>query len=162
MTTSYTIRTKTIKNFILGKESPSLFTRIVFWLNVPLALWYLIFFVLEFLAIRLVHTLKDSEEVLDRINEIGSNYGLSDIPQSFFLMSVSGLMGVALMIVGMLLFWRKIKWGYPVYLIGISIVFVSPMVFLGYTYFSEEQTILELLLPMLALVLVLIDWMRKS
>lgn len=160
-TSTYDIEFSTVRIWLLGKEKPTLFTRVIFWMGVPVWVWLFFSFLLQTLSIRMVNVSGNAAEIKENIRAIGEAYGIADFENQYATMGMSGVLASALFVAGLILMWRQWKAGYAFILIGLSACVAIPAYFLGGKFFLEEQSAWHWMLPGLVLLLAMIDWVVK-
>lgn len=159
---TYDIKFTRITRFLLGNQSPRLFTQLVFYISLPVVFWYLMFFSFTLVAMRMVDALPNANQVHEGIFRLGEMYSVSDMKGAFLRMSVIGLVSTGLMIAGILFLWRRWKIAYSLILPGIVGCLFCPWIFFGSEYFSREQSSWEWALPSTLCILVIIDWATRG
>ncbi len=160
-TSTYDIEFSKVRLWLLGKEKPSLFTRIIFWAGLPIWVWLFFSYLLQTLSIRMVSISANAALIKENIRLLGESYGISDFETQYATMGMSGVFASILVIAGLILMWRQWKAGYACILIGLSACIAIPAYFLGGKFFLEEQSAWHWILPGVVLLLAMIDWVIK-
>jgi len=135
-----------IKHLILGKERPNLLTRVsvgvVFIMWVYLFSWYL----MTFLSLMMMNGLKPGwrNDVIPAFHRVGSKlYGYADTVNMLTVHSLIQFAVFFIMLLGLILVWRKKRIGFIFYIAGAVGSLVATFIILGYDYLIAETTVVH-------------------
>lgn len=138
-----------IKQTILGKENPNFLTRVSvgagFLIWIYLFSWYLF----TFLSLILMGGIKPGWRytVEGSFQRVGSKlYGFADTINMLFVHSIAQFAVFFLILLGLVLIWRKKKIGFMFYIIGSVGSILATIFILGTDYLMHETSIVDFIL----------------
>lgn len=159
---TYDIRFSRIKNFFLGKENPGIYTQIIFIAGIISFLWFFSWNLLNLLALHMIENEDNMKQLKMLFYQMSEKYGVYDVFTAYYLMVVVSLAGAGLMLVGLLFTWRKKLWASYLFLAGQSICILSPVLFMGMSFFLNEMSPIEYLGPFFLILLFMIEiWLLR-
>lgn len=159
---TYDIKFSRLKNFFLGKENPGFYTRIIFIAGFISFLWFFSWNLLNLLALRMIENDDKMKHLKMIFYELRDNYGVYDVFTAYFLMVIVSLSGSALMFIGLLFVWRKKIWASYLFLAGQTICLLSPVLFMGMSFFLNEMSPAEYFGPLFLILLFAIEiWLQR-
>lgn len=138
---------KRIRNFLLGKQKPDIFTRITFWMSLIISLIFLIWNILGYVAVSSADWIF-SEKGIDvasiienRGNQLGFEKG--EFASRLLTFNAIGVSCWTILIAGLLFLYRK-RMTY-IYMVFGALIFYLGMIFfyLGFGYFVEDITFMD-------------------
>lgn len=145
-----------IKNFttlqrfrilILGRERPNFITRIS--LLIAFLIWIYLFSwqLLTLVSILFSSNLAHADGIKAAYHSIGKNYyDFVDGTVRLKLFTIIQLGLYLLSLIGLIFIWRKKKWGFILYLLSYTLILISTLLIMGWTYIQREIPFIDLLL----------------
>lgn len=138
-----------IKQAILGKENPNFFTRIS--VGAGFLVWIYLFSwqIFTLLSLVLMGGIKPGWRytVEGSFQRVGSKlYGFADTINSLFVHTVAQFAVFFIILLGLILIWRKKKIGFLFYVIGSVGSLLATIIILGPDFLINETTILDFIL----------------
>lgn len=135
-----------IRRLILGKEKPNLITRISVGAGFLIWVYLISWYVLTLLSILLMGSLKQADLVQGSFNRVGSKlYGYSDTINRLTLHTVLELLIFGVVLIGLILIYRKKRIGFLMYVIGNVAAVLATIFILGLKYFQYETSYTDLI-----------------
>ena len=136
-----------LKNLIFGKERPDVYTRVTFYVSFVITIIFLLWNLLGYVSIASADYIQEVKGIsVDKILE-GRGMELGFFPTTFAgkLMTVYGLGAIcwAIVIVGLVLLWRKNKKFLLFTLIPIGFFVGMEIFYLNFQYFVEDTTLFD-------------------
>ena len=156
---SYNANIRGIRNFFLGEESPQWYSQIIVLTGFLTWIWFFFGYLLGLLALKIVQG-NAEVKVRESFERIGEKYGLSDVMDLYANMTITGLIGAVMMMTGLIFIWRRWLAGYFIFLPGLVLCIISPMIFMSYEYLVHEHTPAEYILPAIVFLLFLFDFYK--
>lgn len=139
--------TQRLRRLLLGKEKPNLATRlsvnVAFGVWVYLASWQ----VLTFMVLMLMNSLEDAAVIEGAFNRLGSK--MYRFTNTVELLSIHNLVQLGiywLILVSLILIYRKKRIGFLLYVIGNVSLILSTILIMGLKYFQTETSYSYLIL----------------
>jgi hypothetical protein len=152
----YNTEIKGIRKFILGEINPPWYSQIIVLLGFFTWIWFFFGNLFGLLALKMIRT-NSEEKIRQSFERIGTKYGLTNVMELYFNMSLTGLIGSVFMLAGLIFIWRQWAIGYISFITGIILCVLSPMIFMSYDFLIYEQSAMEYVLPIMVLGLVFVD-----
>ena len=135
-----------IKTFIIGKEKPNWFTRLSVLAGFAIWFYYAIWHLLIFLSITFTDQLKNPALIRETYGKIGGKYNFNIRYQNMnwntmdvvYMHAFIMLILLIVSLTGLVLIYRRKKWGYIIYLLGNVSIILFSLFFLGTAYFKEQ------------------------
>jgi hypothetical protein len=145
------------KIFFLGRKNPSWFTQLTFYFGLLSFLYFLIWNLLNFLAVSMVSVYPKAEKVKVLFVELGLKYDLIDPMKNIKWMALTNMLSATVMFFGLIIIWRRKKAGYYFAFIAQLVCIITPFVFMGIKYVRAEMSPFEYSLVFLVSCLLAID-----
>ncbi|MFZ5554644.1 MAG: hypothetical protein ACOZCO_16130 [Bacteroidota bacterium] len=158
---TYDLKFSRIKNFLLGKEKPSLYTQIACITGFISFAWFFSWYLLNLLALHMIETEEKLKGLKMVFYQLKDKYGLYDVFTTYYLMVLICLAASGIMFVGLLFSWRKKLWAPYLFIVSQTICIIIPVVFMGISYFINEMSPAEQFGPFLPLLLFIIEIWRN-
>jgi hypothetical protein len=154
---TYQIGVRGIKNFILGKYNPSVYTQIVLILSILYFFWWIARYSINLIAIQMIEVLPKTEKINNLFNTVGERYAIDNLKDTYFTVCIIELCCAGLFLTAIILLWRSYKLGY--YLLYISFIISLPTIYfwLGMDFINNEQSRFEYIIPLILMALYIID-----
>ncbi|MFD1551087.1 hypothetical protein DNU06_04195 [Putridiphycobacter roseus] len=135
-----------IKTFIIGNEKPNWFTRLSVLIGFAIWFYYAIWHTLIFLSIAFIDQLKNPDLIRETYGKIGGKYSFNIRYQDMnwltidviYIHAIVVLLLLLISLAGLVLIYRRKKWGYIIYFIGNLSIILFSFFFLGAAYFEEQ------------------------
>jgi len=159
---TYNIKFSRVKNFFLGKEIPGIYTQLIFITGAISFLWFFSWNLLNLLALHMIENEDKMKHLKMIFYELRDHYGVYDVFTAYYLMVMLSLAGSGIMLIGLLFTWRKKIWASYLFLAGQTICLLSPILFMGISFFLNEMHPAEYFGPFLIIILFTIEiWLRR-
>ena len=135
-----------VRRLILGKEKPNLLTRISCGVGLVLWIYLVSWHILTFVALFLFDTLKSSDVIRASFNRVGGRYIQGDPINHLLVYSLLEIAIYFVMLVGLILIYRKKKLGFLLFVFGGLATFLGTFLIMGYDFLMKETSIGDLLL----------------
>jgi hypothetical protein len=136
-----------VRNLILGQEKPNFFTRIS--VTTGFIIWIYLFSwqVLSFIAFMLMGSLKQAKLVEGSFSRVGQKlYDIPNILNRLLIHSFAEFVAFGLVLLGLILIWRKRKLGFVIYVVGNLSILLSTLFILGREYLFSEVSSFDIIL----------------
>lgn len=136
-----------IRNVILGQEKPNFFTRVS--VTTGFIVWVYLFSwqILSFIAFMLMGSLKQADLVERSFRRVGKKlYDIDHILNRLLIHSFAEFIAFGLVLLGLILIWRKRKIGFIVYVIGNVSILLCTLFILGREYLFKEVSSFDIIL----------------
>lgn len=136
-----------IRILILGKEKPNLLTRASVISGFIIWLYLMSSQLLTLLSIVLLDKLDNSPRIRASYSGVGNSYyGYTDTINRLFFHSLSEILVYLVMLVALVLIWRKKKIGLILYVAGNAGILFVTFLIMGWKYMAREIAIFDYIL----------------
>ena len=132
-----------IRNLILGKEKPNLLIRVSCGIGLVIWIYLVSWHVLTLLALLLYRTLKHPEAIIAAFNRVGGRYGLGDPMNILFGHATLQLILYFIMLIGLILIYRKKRFGFILYIFATAATFLATFIIMGSKYMVNETSLTD-------------------
>ncbi len=133
-----------LRMIILGPERPNLLTRISVFIGFLTWLYFFTWHLISLLSLLLMDNLKQARTVKEAFSKIGrKKYDFTDTITRLTLHSLIEVALYTLILIGLILIWRKKKTGLLIYVFGSLLSLVITFFLLGYSYMIQEIPIYD-------------------
>lgn len=150
-----------IRKFFLGKETPSIFSRISCNIALLYFLYIFLWSVAIFIAFNFGQNLPKAKNWNELFQAIGTKYNIADIQFSFTLYLISLLTFSLILFVGVLLVWRRKLRGYLMVIFSAMFCTGISLILLGIEYVKNEATWFEFGFGAIVIAFFTIDYFLK-
>lgn len=149
------------KVFFLGSKNPWWFTQVTFYFGLLSFLYFLIWNLLNFLAVSMVFVYPKAEKVKMLFIELGQKYEIADPMSNIKWMAISNMIAAGVMFLGLLVIWRRKKIGYYFMFFGQIFCILTPLVFMGMKYVEAEISPFEYSMVFVVSCLLIADYFLR-
>ena len=135
-----------VRRLILGKEKPNFLTRVSCGVGFVVWIYLISWHLLTFIALFLFDTLKSSDVIRASFNRVGGRYIQGDPINHLLVYSVMEIIIYLVMLIGLILIYRKKKIGFLLFVFGGAATFLVTFFIMGYTYLAEETSLGDILI----------------
>ena len=156
---------KSAKKLLLGRKRPPLFTRVILGIALVAFVYYFIWNGLKMILFTpgSIEILDDPDKFIALINELGKKFDISD-PMSTFLLNAQIMVAAwAIILIGMLIIYRRKITGYYIFFFGLLVSLVTPFAVLGWDYAtspSDGTDLLDHIVPVALFIIFFISFKR--
>ena len=152
---------KKAKKAILGSEKPSMYLRILYWISLPIFLYYVLWNGLRMIALNSIELIDNPEEFKINIQKLGEKFGMTDGVASFKLYALVMMIAFGLFFIGVILAYRKKMLGYYIIFPSLIVGFLAPIFLLSWSYFIGELDFWDYLIAPALIVAYYLPYNKK-
>ena len=136
-----------LRRLILGKTRPNRATRVSVGIGFLIWVYLVSWPLLTVMVLTLMGSLEQAEVLEGAFSRLGSKlYGYTNTSTRLLIHSLVQLAAYFLVLVALILIYRKKRLGFLLYIIGNAVVILATLFILGLKYFQHEHTYIYLIL----------------
>jgi len=132
-----------LRIFILGTERPNLLTRLSVFIAFVVWIYFFTWHLISLLSLLLIDNLKQAATVRAAYTKIGHRYHFSDTINRLTLYSLIEVTLYGVLLIGLILIWRKKKTGLLIHIVGNLFNLVITFLLMGYSFMINEIPIYD-------------------
>ncbi len=146
------------KVFFLGSKNPWWFTQVTFYFGLVSFLYFLIWNLLNFLAVTMVSVYPKADKIKELFFSLGVKYNIWEPMVKIKWMALTNIAAASVLFLGLLVIWRRKKIGYYFTFFCQLVCIITPFIFMGVEYVKAEVSAFEYSLVFVVSCLLVVDF----